>query len=116
MEKDTLYIPMGVKTEPELFSGFGKKEFGRAFIGSVICCVIALLIWIFTANVAMTMIMVLTGIFGSVIMTTRDSNNLSVVDQLINMMSFARSQKIYPYRYKDEWEIKELQKFVKEEK
>lgn len=107
MEHETLYIPMGVKTEAELFNGFGKKEFGRAFLGSIFSCGIALLIWVFTENVAMTMIMVLTGIFGSVIMTTRDSNNLSVVDQMVNMMSFARSQKIYPYRYKDEWATKE---------
>lgn len=107
MDNDTLYIPMGVKTEAELFSGFGKKEFGRAFVGSLISGFVALMIWMFTENVAMTMIMVLTGIFGSVIMTTRDSNNLSVVDQLSNMMIFARSQKIYPYRYKDEWEVED---------
>lgn len=107
MENDTLYIPMGVTTEAELFRGFGKKEYGRAFVGSVICCIIAFFIWIITQNVAMTMIMVLTGIFGSVIMTTRDNNNLSVVDQLGNMLLFARGQKIFPYRYQDEWDYGE---------
>ncbi len=104
MESDTLYIPMGVRTEAELFNGFGKKELIRALIGSLFCCFIALLIHICSGNVAMTMIMVLTGIFGSVILTTRDSNNLSVVDQLSHMVIFARGQKIYPYRYQDEWD------------
>lgn len=106
METDTLYIPMGVKTENELFSGFGKRELKQAFVGSLIGIIAAIILYVTTENVAMTMIMVLTCIFGSVIMTTRDANNLSVIDQMTNMMAFGRGQKIYPYRYKDEWDCK----------
>lgn len=107
MDSDTLYIPMGVRTENELFNGFGKRELKQATIGSLMGFFLALLLWLITKNVALTMIMVLTGIFGSVIMTTRDSNNLSVVDQMRNMILFARGQKIYPYRYQDEWFVDE---------
>lgn len=103
MENDTLYIPMGVKMESELFNGFGKREFKQAFVGSAFGIFGAFILWCTTDNIAFTMIMVLTSIFGSVIMTTRDSNNQSVVEQIHNMMAYARTQKIYPYRYREEW-------------
>jgi hypothetical protein len=36
-------------------------------------------------------------------MCTKDQNNQSVVDQVGNMIRFARSQQIYPYRALSEW-------------
>ena len=59
--------------------------------------------WLFTGNVTTTVILALAGIFGSVMMTTKDQSNLSVVDQVQNLIRFLRGQKIYPYRYGDEW-------------
>ena len=64
---------------------------------------IAALAWLFTGNVTTTVILALAGIFGSVMMTTKDQSNLSVVDQVQNLVRFLRGQKIYPYRYGDEW-------------
>ena len=64
---------------------------------------IAALVWLFTENVTTTVILALAGIFGSVMMTTKDQSNLSVVDQVQNLIRFLRGQKIYPYRYGDEW-------------
>ncbi|MFQ9445091.1 MAG: hypothetical protein ACLR01_10185 [Vescimonas sp.] len=64
---------------------------------------IAALTWLFTGNVTTTVILALAGIFGSVMMTTKDQSNLSVVDQVQNLIRFLRGQKIYPYRYGDEW-------------
>ncbi|MFR8331504.1 MAG: hypothetical protein ACLU9S_03240 [Oscillospiraceae bacterium] len=61
------------------------------------------LAWLFTGNVTTTVILALAGIFGSVMMTTKDQSNLSVVDQVQNLIRFLRGQKIYPYRYGDEW-------------
>ena len=66
----------------------------------------------YVENVAITVVCVLTGIFGSVMMTTRDLNNQSVVDQIGNMVWFTRSQQIYPYRYKDEWGFNKVSKVV----
>ena len=64
---------------------------------------VAALVWLFTANVTTTVVLALAGIFGSVMMTTKDQSNLSVVDQVQNLVRFLRGQKIYPYRYGDEW-------------
>ncbi|MFI3238777.1 MAG: hypothetical protein R3Y47_12265 [Lachnospiraceae bacterium] len=101
--ESTLYIPMGVKTENELFNGFGKRELLQSLMGSLFGGGIATIIWMLSQNVAMTVVAVLTGIFGSVLMTTRDLNNQSVVDQIGNMVHFIQDQQIYPYRYRDEW-------------
>lgn len=54
---------------------------------------IAALAWLFTGNVTTTVILALAGIFGSVMMTTKDQSNLSVVDQVQNLIRFLRGQK-----------------------
>ena len=100
----TLYIPLGVKAEAELFPGFGKKQIFQAAIGAVSFVLVAVLIWLITANVSVTMITALSGIAGSVMMTARDQTNQSVVDQCTNLIRFAREQKHYPYRYNFEWD------------
>ena len=102
---EKLYIPMGVKPETEFFRGFGKKQMIEAAIGSLGCGVIACLLWFITRSVTATMIAALSGIAGSIMMTAKDQSNLSVVDQIRNMVRFARSQKVYPYRYGKEWEV-----------
>ncbi|MFY9214244.1 MAG: hypothetical protein WAO45_05965 [Tissierellaceae bacterium] len=45
----------------------------------------------------------LVSVGGSIMMLTKDTTNLSVVDQIRNMLRFAKSQKYYPYKYRDEW-------------
>ena len=99
----TLYIPLGGKPDAELFTGFVKKQLFQSIVGSLVMGGIAALAWLFTGNVTTTVILALAGIFGSVMMTTKDQSNLSVVDQVQNLIRFLRGQKIYPYRYGDEW-------------
>lgn len=104
MENNTLYIPMGVKPEPELFTGFGKRELLQSAAGSLGGGLLAVMIWLFSSgNVAFTVVAVLTGIFGSVMMCVKDQYNQSVVDQIGNLFRYMRDQQIYPYRYQDEW-------------
>ena len=103
---DKLYIPMGVKPEAELFNGFGRKQLIQSILGSLGAIVIATAIWFISGSVTSTVITMLAGIAGSVMMTTKDESNLSVVDQLQNMIRFYKNQKYYPYRYGDEWRLK----------
>ena len=67
----------------------------------------AALLWLIAGNVALTVVAVLSGVFGSVMMCTKDQNNQSVVDQIGNMARFWRSQQIFPYRMIDEWGMRE---------
>ena len=96
---------MGVKTENEFYSGFGKKELLQAAVGAVFAVIVSLFIFLFSDNVAYTMIGVLSGIAGSVMMVTKDQYNMSVVTQVANLVRFSRSQKVYPYVYGKEWEV-----------
>ncbi len=104
-ENNTLYIPMGVKTENEFFPGFSKKELLQAAIGTLFGGFISLIVFIISGNVAYTMISVLSGIAGSVMMVTKDQYNMSAVTQVADLIRFSRSQKVYPYRYGNEWEV-----------
>lgn len=99
----SLYIPTGVKAQNELFNGFGRREILQSVVGSLLGGAVAALLWLVSGNVALTVVAALTGIFGSVMMCTKDQNNQSVVDQIGNMVRFGRSQQIYPYRMLDEW-------------
>ena len=103
MNEINLYIPTGVKAENELFNGFGKRELLQSAVGSLFGCAVAALLWLAAGNVALTVVAVLSGVFGSVMMCTKDQNNQSVVDQIGNMVRFWRSQQIFPYRMIDEW-------------
>ena len=102
----SLYIPTGVKAQNELFNGFGRRELLQSAVGSLLGGALSALLWLVSGNVALTVVAALTGIFGSVMMCTRDQNNQSVVDQIGNMARFYRSQQIYPYRMMDEWGIR----------
>ena len=95
MDELKLYIPMGVKPETELFNGFGRKQLFQSVIGSLAVGAVAAVVWFLSGNVTATVILVM--------MTTKDQSNLSVVDQVQNLVRFLRSQKVYPYRYGDEW-------------
>lgn len=75
----------------------------QSAVGSLAGGAVAALLWLLLENVALTVVAVLTGIFGSVMMCTKDQNNRSVVDQVGDMIRFNRSQQIYPYRMMDEW-------------
>ena len=101
----SLYIPTGVKAQNELFNGFGRRELLQSAVGSLLGGAMAALLWLVSGNVALTVVAALTGIFGSVMMCTKDQNNQSVVDQIGNMVRFGRGQQIYPYRMLDEWGV-----------
>lgn len=102
-EKHTLYIPQGLKTQVEIFDGFGKEELFKTIIITLIAGVVDVAIYLITKNTAIAVVFILTAIAGSVMMLTKDKTNISVVDQIGFMIKFFRSQKKYKYKYLDEW-------------
>lgn len=102
-ERDNLYIPLGLKERNELWDGFGKEEAIRAIIFIAIAGVIDVLIYILKENIIFAVVFILIAIGSSLMMLTKDTTNLSVVDQIVNMIKFSKSQKFYPYKYLDEW-------------
>lgn len=102
-EKIKLYIPLGVQAKTELFPGFGKREMLHASVGGAITAVVTVLVWLISQTVPTTVVTALIGIAASIMVSVRDHSNLSVIDQVRNMVIFAQSQKYYRYRGSDGW-------------
>lgn len=107
-QKQTLYIPLGLKTGTEIFDGFGKEELFKSIIVTLIAGAIDTIIYMLTKNTALSVVFILSAIAGSVMMLTKDQSNVSVVDQMIFMIRFSKSQKRYRYRYLAEWGMEEI--------
>ncbi len=103
-KKQSLYIPQGLKTRVEIFDGYGKEELFKTIIATIVAGILDALMYLIFRNTVISMVFILVAISGSVMMLTKDKNNISVVDQVGFMVRFARSQKIYKYKYLDEWE------------
>ena len=101
--KQTLYIPQGLKTRVEIFDGFGKEELVKTILVTLVAGGIDALLFLLFRNVVTSVVFILIAISGSVMMLTKDKTNISVVDQVGFMVRFARSQKVYKYKYLEEW-------------
>ena len=102
-KKNALYIPQGLKTRVENFDGYGKEELVKTLLVTTLVGVLDIFYYLIFRNTVVSVVMILVAIAGSVMMLTKDHTNISVVDQVGFMVRFARSQKIYPYKYQDEW-------------
>jgi len=102
-EKETLYIPLGLKIRTEIFEGFGKEELLKSIGSTFIAAIIDALIYLITRNTAFCVVFLLSSIAGSIMMLTKDKTNVSVVDQIKFIVRFNKSQKVYRYKYLDEW-------------
>ena len=102
-KKNALYIPQGLKTRVEIFDGYGKEELVKTLLVTTLVGVLDIFYYLIFRNTVVSVVMILVAIAGSVMMLTKDHTNISVVDQVGFMIRFARSQKIYPYKYQDEW-------------
>lgn len=102
-DHNMLYIPLGLKERNELWDGFGKEEAVKALIFNTLTGAINILLYITMKNLIFTIVFILVSAGGSIMMLTKDTTNLSVVDQIKNMIKYAKSQKYYPYKYRDEW-------------
>ncbi len=101
MDNERLYIPYGLSTEQEFFTGFGKSEVKQCAIGMAAFVFIAAIIYLVSQSVGAVVATVIIGIAGCIIMTRKDQvTRLSVVGQIINIIKFRRSQKVYKYIYK----------------
>ena len=104
-EKETLYIPLGLKTRTELFEGFGKEEMYQAVFINTFAVIFDIVFYSIAKNVAVTIIFMITSIAASIMVLTKDKSNVSVLDQIKFLVRFFRAQKIYPYRACKEWEV-----------
>ena len=103
-EDTKLYIPSNVKIRLEFFKGYGVKELISTIIVAIILIPFSIIAY-YTGNqnYILTVIIEMFGVVATVVATTKDENNLCVVNQLKYMIDFARTQKKYEYEYYDKW-------------
>lgn len=92
--------------KPEIFDGFGKEELFKSAVTTIIAGLMDIVFYLITKNIAVSIVTILASIAGSVMAFTKDRTNMSVADQICNMIRFSKMQKQYPYKYIDEWSVK----------
>lgn len=101
--KESLYIPMGIKEANEFWDGFGAKELKGALSFMLFSMVLNTIVWLLLRStfvfIASTIIIIAT----SLMLHTKGSTNLSVIDQISNIRTFSKSQKKYEYKSIYEW-------------
>lgn len=100
-----LYIPSNVKTRLEFFKGYGIKELIMTILVAIGLIPIAILCYYLKGsnNYIIPVLVEIIGVVATVVATTKDDNNLCVVNQLKYMIDFAKKQKKYEYKYYDKW-------------
>lgn len=103
-ERDTLYIPQGIRNRNEIVEGFGKPEIVKTLIFTLIVSVFDYFYFLLGGLIPNCVLIFMVSVAAAILMLAKErTTNTSAVDQVGHMLRYWRSQKYYPYRYKDEW-------------
>ncbi|MGN1299611.1 MAG: hypothetical protein ACI4UE_06500 [Candidatus Scatovivens sp.] len=103
-EDAKLYIPSNVKVRLEFFKGYGVKELISTIIVAIALIPISIIVYhLGNKNYLIPVLIEMFGVVATVVATTKDENNLCIVNQVKYMIDFAKSQKKYDYEYFDKW-------------
>lgn len=103
-EETKLYIPSNVKVRMEFFKGYGVKEVIATLLVAVILIPVSIVAYYLgNKSYLLPVIIEMFGVVATVVATTKDENNLCIVNQIKYMIDFAKSQKKFDYEYYDKW-------------
>ena len=102
-KKENLYIPMGIKEKNEFWEGFGAEELKGASIFMLISLMLNTVLNLLIGSIFFFIAFIIVSIATSLMIYTKGSTNISVVNQIENMRIFSKSQKKYYYKSLDEW-------------
>lgn len=98
-EKEIMMIPEHCTKEGEFVEGYGKKEFLRNLIFLAIGVVIGIIVFIFNKEfISIVLCGVASAVCGYVFCIKDRYSRMSLIDSLIDMYKFSKSQKLYEYR------------------
>lgn len=100
--KQKLYIPESVKTQSEIFNGYGFAQLIQTALITIVVGVLSFFIYLIHNNLSVLVTTILISCAASVTVLTKDMTNQSMVDYLKNMICFSKSQKEYRYRNRKE--------------
>lgn len=103
-EETKLYIPSNVKVRLEFFKGYGVKELIATIIVAIALIPISIIAYCLgNQNYLLPVVIKMFGVVATVVATTKDENNLCIVNQVKYMIDFVKTQKKYEYEYYDKW-------------
>ncbi len=106
MDRETLYIPYGLKNRKEYFPGFGNSELLKTIIMFVIGGMIGALIDSSGENLFFTVILAIVFAGIAVAIFTQDPNrNICMVDQMKQLIRYIQSQKRFSFHRLDEMDM-----------
>lgn len=103
-EDTKLYIPSNVRVRLEFFKGYGVRELISTIIVVIALIPISIIIYYLgNQNYLLPVMIEMFGVVATVVATTKDENNLCIVNQVKYMIDFVKTQKKYEYEYYDKW-------------
>ena len=103
-KKEQLYIPLNVRKRKELFAGYGQQEIIITIVMTIIGFVIGSMIYAFNGKIEYLLITPIVIGFLTVVTIVKDQTNTSLLDSLIRLYQFSKSQKKFYYKYKNIYE------------
>ena len=102
-----LYVPSNVKTRLEFFNGFGISELIITGIMAGIFLPLVIVIYKIRGSFLLPVIIEFLVVAGTIMMTTKDSNNMCAVTQIRFMLDFSKIQKRFDYKYYNKYRDEE---------
>ncbi|MCM1159474.1 MAG: hypothetical protein NC300_12490 [Bacteroidales bacterium] len=105
IENRELFMPAGLKLKKEYFQGFGKDELIPTIVSAFVFLIMDALLYLAgIRNVTLLLFLPFMGTSTVAMLQIKGELNLSPLDIINLEIRFAKSQKYYPYRAKNEWE------------
>lgn len=111
-DKIMLNIPSQIRLKVELFDGYGVEELIKTLIVLGVSSIIAYIIYLCTRIVLMSTMLVIGSVVIAVVFLTKNRNNFSMADNMMNIIKYELMQKRYKYE-RDNFKIEKTNKNVK---
>lgn len=97
--KKPLYFPTNCPDANDYVAGFGSKELIITIIAFFVAVIVAIFLYISYSSMPLALIIAASIVVITVLVTKRNAQQESLIDQLIQVIKYSRAQKIYLYEY-----------------
>ena len=96
-DKRMINIPSQIRLKTEFFEGYGVEELIKTIIVLGISSMVAYIIYLFTKVTLISTLFVIGSVVIAVVFLTKNRNNFSMADNIINIIKYELMQKRYKY-------------------
>lgn len=96
-DKRIINIPSQIRLKTEFFEGYGVEELIKTIIVLGVSSIVAYIIYLFTRVTLISTLFVISSVVIAVVFLTKNRNNFSMADNIINIIKYELMQKRYKY-------------------